>query len=381
MAVKNENGATARFFNQWAQKHELEYDADNRVVRSHGQTISITSVINQLKVESDNVADVSLARIPPTVAVWFEIEKAKAFQALKNNLNQVGYTPTFLLSLKHWVAALASDGIEESTQILAHWMWGVKRRILFPHLPVGNIIMPVFVGPSQAGKTTAVERLFSPLRGVKASFDVDQITDSRNFKALEENYIVFCDEMVGFSRACAGEFKRILTERSLDYRVLGTNITDRAIMNASFIGTSNHPLSTILHDTTSAMRFWEVRCRQDIDHREVNETDYELLWQELDASEDSPLDSKMLTRIRGLQDGKLRPRGAIESWLEDIELQPGYEFRTYQDLWKLFRQWCEDTGEYYKPTMRRFCAELRQFQFTPMKRENGAKGIGVKLLK
>lgn len=188
--------------------------------------------------------------------------------------------------LTRFVALLAHENTTEDRlqyycTVFRQLIWQVKRKLR--SLPTHWDLMPVLVGPQAAGKSTAVARFAKPLSILYlADADFGLFTDDFRLTALHRYYLVCLDEMGKARSADLERVKQRITASTVQGRAMRSEQERRLTRNASFIGTSNHPLTETVSDPTGMRRFAEVLTREERWSREwsdkLSAIDFPLIW-------------------------------------------------------------------------------------------------------
>ena len=134
--------------------------------------------------------------------------------------------------------------------------------------------MLILVGKTGGGKTEVIKKLIEPLRPFIYEANVDEVNDSRNLLAFQDNFIALFDEMSRAEKADINCVKRMVTGEAQSMRRLGTNIHQSVPIRTTFIGASNNDLIDIIFDNTGMRRFWEMRTLDVLDWSTINQIDY-----------------------------------------------------------------------------------------------------------
>lgn len=149
---------------------------------------------------------------------------------------------------------ISSDNPEYVAAILYHFIWQSKRKMT--GRPVHNHMMPIFTGKQDCGKSKFVNDYFlKPISGLFCGAGFSQIGDDRNVELSTNNYVIFCDEMVGASKIENNVIKNSITRETITYRPMATNASINVKNNVTFIGCTNESLSDLIRDETGARRF------------------------------------------------------------------------------------------------------------------------------
>lgn len=188
--------------------------------------------------------------------------------------------------LCRFVALIARENTQEERlryycTVFRQLIWQIKRKLR--SLPTHWDLMPVLVGPQAAGKSTAVARFAQPLSILYlADADFGLFTDDFRLTALHRYYMVCLDEMGKAKSADLERVKQRITATTVQGRAMRSEQERRLTRNASFIGTSNHPLCETVADPTGMRRFAEILTREERWTREwgdrLHAIDFGLVW-------------------------------------------------------------------------------------------------------
>lgn len=180
-----------------------------------------------------------------------------------------------------WLKALLPEVTPVDLAVMKHVLWQIKRKDA--NSRVVHHLCPIFFGKQGGGKTTAVEKLLSPIWDYVLEFKPDEAVDPRNFNALSNNLVCFFDEMANMSRVEMESMKNLITSPTLTYRPLHTNSMARVPQSCTFIGCSNKSISEIIYDPTGMRRFYEYTCKDIADFNVINSIDYDAIWNSIDG--------------------------------------------------------------------------------------------------
>lgn len=178
-----------------------------------------------------------------------------------------------------------------------------------------------------------------------ANLAIPQITDDRYAWALEEHYIILCDEMSGMARADLEKVKYVLTAQTITSRPLHTTTYDKIPNNCTFIGTSNKQLHEVIKDETGLGRFYPMQTLPVTDWEVINGIDYQNIWRSVDEKKTDGYLKDVIQEIRAIQDQHTL-KGCVEQFVEHFSLLgpsmktevPGFE------LYGIFKSFCSENG-------------------------------------
>lgn len=181
---------------------------------------------------------------------------------------------------------------------LSQLIWLVKRRLSSLNT-FDDIMVNIFSDKSVnqrsqgTGKSAFWDYFASPLQTLYTpGGSVELISDSRRIASLNSKWFVRFDELHSFDKADTAKVKQIITNRSLDYGVMGTNKMAAVKNNAVFVGTSNPTIAELYRDTSGMRRFIELEITppENLINRLnlYTQIDWTSLWQSVDHLGPSP---------------------------------------------------------------------------------------------
>lgn len=248
-----------------------------------------------------------------------------------------------LVPLKTWIKAVTGSERDTDLNVMAQWMWSVKRKAL--GLPVRYHIMPVLYGPQGAGKTEALKALFGPMVEFRLNLPMNEIGDPRQFESMSNNLIVFYDELSGIQRTDLNALKNQITTDYNSYRKLNTHITATVPMACSFIAASNKRLDEQFTDSTGARRFYELESVQKLDWVTINGLDYTAMWLGIDEQNAvGYLTGDVLVQVTTVQQGLVTAED-VEMYLDDRHYSgEGQKTISASDAYRDYQIWCANSG-------------------------------------
>ncbi|EAQ37527.1 hypothetical protein NB311A_04429 [Nitrobacter sp. Nb-311A] len=215
---------------------------------------------------------------------------------------------------------------ELAVAILKHFCWCVKqkqlgRTVLHHCFPI------VFSAEQGTGKTVFVKKFISPLRELATEAALFSDLSDRRSGDIFRFPVIFLDDMEEVRTREGPALKSVLTADKLRRRRMGTSFSDGIRQSSVPIGTSNRPIHELVQDSTGHRRFAMMPFRNgavtkggdaEVWHV-VNSTDYELLWQSVDAFAPSPI----LPYLRQLRDhqGASRSRDSVLDWVRELDFE------------------------------------------------------------
>lgn len=318
------------------------------------------------KLEAERVSAFDNREFDAVVEVIFREAREKSEkEIIKKILNQ---NPSGELGpVAEFVSAIT--GREHShmeTVAIAHWMWMVKRKMA--GLPVYYHLCPVIVGKQEGGKSSALKKLLAPLQHLAVnSLRLDKVTDDRSAPMLESKYVGIVEEMSGANRADVEVLKDIITSDFRSYRPMRTNETVEIEMKMSLIGTSNHPLETLIYDTTGMRRFVEIKAQDVLDWSSLNNMDIMAIWHSIDEARPQGYYHLAEKEIKAHQQ-TLTAKTPTQLFLDEHELTPGEVDVPLDELFQEFAFWCDRNRVSQKISKAVFSKQLMKAGFAEPKR-------------
>ncbi len=269
--------------------------------------------------------------------LWLASQRALARSRFRDTL---GWAPDAESRIKAWLYAVTGGNNEIDLAVILHFIWQVKRKL--HGLPVEHHMMPIFIGPQNGGKSTAVRKLLEPiaLAGLMEScHDLRLIEDDRHVARFATKLVVLCDEMTKVHKTDIAALKGFITEDVASWRVMKTTQTMKSVNLSTFIGTANPDIIDLINDPTGMRRFFEIRCQSKLDWASINALDYLRIWQAVDHRDVSPATPYWAVIDRRQQ--ALTAPNSIDEWLElHCEYGPTVmDWVTAHDAYKVYAQW------------------------------------------
>jgi Virulence-associated protein E len=285
------------------------------------------------------------AWINDSAEIWFTERKRERLPILRDH---VKFDPSVEQAGTDALRKLAETCFDDDPDLvvaaLKKFMHQVKRKMR--GLPIERHLMTVFLGKQGGGKSTLAKRLISVLDELAVGVT---IPDMQNDKVIDmwQNFIGFCDEMIGGNRADNATMKHVITAETLQRRPMRTNLWITVPQNLTFLGTSNATeFPEIIRDETGMRRYLGLTCKDSLDWGVINSTDWLVIWQSVDETAADPmLPFKEVLEVR--QENH-REKSRVEVWLDqlkpvkDMDLTPGRtvtgailyaHFREFEEKW------------------------------------------------
>jgi hypothetical protein len=232
--------------------------------------------------------------------------------------------------------------------VIKHFIWQVKRKL--NRLPVEHHLMPIVVGKTRGGKSTAVQKLLTPLTELVGGdgLGLNVLSDERYNYLLTQFYVMVFDEMDKAMRTDVEALKSRITLPTVSWRVLGTNMSSGGANVATFIGTSEKPVSQLINDSLGAGRFFQLDAQERLDWHAINDADSLAMWRSVDEHGPAPIEA-FLPALREHQD-RIKATGTVEEFVADrlvplSDRAPVKDSMPFDSLYDLYSQHQEDQGQ------------------------------------
>ena len=285
-----------RAFEQLMQKLMVTYNYKTDSTSMDNKPISDSVVLSKLKISLNGYDPHEIGSlIKDLLVIWKHQQELSFINKIESRLSAKTFNNN---GIEAWVKALTGEVGQLDVAVMKHFVWQVKRKM--GGLAVEQHMMPVLFGPSGGGKSVAVSQLLSPVADVTITTDMGIFDDPFAKRMLSRNFVVFFDELQGSNGVDINHMKQIITATNVEWRVMRSEQVQSAPQNATFIGCSNDPVKERICDPTSARRFWELKCKAQIDWDGVNAIDYRKLWRSIDTHSECPVKS-LIPEIRAAQ--------------------------------------------------------------------------------
>lgn len=219
--------------------------------------------------------------------------------------------------------AAADERVAFLTEVMRHWMWGVKRYALGQ--PVERELMPVLCGPQASGKTWAIEALGSVWEELSLPITAAALTDDRQAQVLYRGLVARWDELEGAHKADVDALKRSITSKTIAFRNLYSNAIQERLRTCSFIASTNLPVRHVIKDPTGARRYVEITTPTRCDWDVLRGLDPLVLWEAVSETDEAPI--KPILALLDEHQKLLVHQDAVCAWLiaetwEEITIRP-----------------------------------------------------------
>jgi hypothetical protein len=245
--------------------------------------------------------------------------------------------------LKEWLKAVTGKVDELDLQIMAQFLWQVKRKMLGKK--VVYHIMPVVYGKQGGGKSEAIARLLEPLQNLSRTMEFRELEDGQLAVALGRYLVCFFDEMAGAGRADMETIKRVITGDRISIRKMYTQHYVDLSVKSSFIGASNKRLANIIYDDTGMRRFWEIIALPLLDWNTINSINVMSIWQGIDENIERGYTENSLHKIATHQQQYINPEPIALYVAEFDLLTDNTKFVAAQDMYDHYSHWCVNAGQ------------------------------------
>ncbi|MBX7115913.1 MAG: virulence-associated E family protein [Myxococcaceae bacterium] len=341
---RKRRGDPLKWIATWLAKRQAKYVYQTEGVILDGQEISKKRLINELvRYAYKGGTNFKENLLKAALDLWLDNESRVVVQDAKNRL---AHHPVGDDQLRAWVKAVTGDEKPLHVAIVKHFIWQVKRKLF--EMPVEFHLMPVFHGPQESGKSTAIRRLLEPLQEVVDLGGLETLTDERNAFRLARFYVMFVDEMEGATRAEIDKVKNTITADKIAWRVLGLNARDAGPQRITFIGASNKTVPELLNDPTGMRRFAQIDTPAKCDWAAVNAFQPLAVWQSVDEKAPSPI-LPFRDELKAHQ-GELVGVDPVNVFVESmLKRLTGTNKETWMEsaaLYQAYSGWCRQMNQY-----------------------------------
>lgn len=364
----------------WFTTQNLVVLPNQKVLKDGITNIPLGSLLKRFNQETLDQAGQGITTENKKDALLLYMED-QAAAARRRIIEGISYDPKLesagLQELNKWLLSiLGRQPTKVETIGIKHFLWQICRKA--KGLKVTYHMMPIFSGQQGDGKSEAIKKLISPIKGLTISGQsVHYITDQNNYKAMSQNLCIFTDEMARCSTVDIERLKQVITGDDLNYRVFHTQENGFADQNCTLIGASNKEFRELIQDTTGVRRFLPYRCKPHDNNEErrarwaaMDSIDAALIWSAINENQEEPYLMEVYDELREFQES-LRTPGSIEEWLSDTELKPG-DFRIpLSDLYSAYKTAASDANRKDIFSKRAFKLTLQDRGFVELRYSNG----------
>lgn len=217
----------------------------------------------------------------------------------------------------------------EDLYAMAQSLWLVKRGLWHKTRKYHHMLC--FMGDQGIGKSTAMDILFSPLKEFVAHTSLDSLSDSSAVYSLSTHLIQVCEELAGASRSDMNILKDIITNPRLARRMRYKALIGEFDNHATFFGSTNRPIGSILYDPTGMRRFYELRVDPSLKSRwdELNALDMVEVWQGIDEKLED-----------GYLAGKFAKYGALVLEAKEKNTRVDFKVQFFDDMNVIYTKGC-----------------------------------------
>lgn len=275
----------------------------------------------------------------------------------------VAYVPAAEKCREEFLRALydyfqVNQSFEVFSTVMSHWAWQVKRKAW--GLPVKWHIWPHFYGPAGLGKTTALRKISSPWDGFADETTISKLfDDTREIRRITQNFILIFDELAVNNEASTyyesisadkkSFLKSMLTGKSINARVMGSQEQMKADINFSAISSANTHIYDLLFDPDTMRRYFEFDCSNAVKkpYDAVNKylDKSQLFWRSIDESlEDGYfIPETEVARIIDAEQHSYYPTNTTTArWINLKSVVPGHD--SVKDVFDAYKDWCREAG-------------------------------------
>lgn len=377
------------FIPYWFEQKKVKIEG-NLILSAQGEKFETSIVMDSMWLDyRGNLRDVNEnldrpirgfpeADFKKAIGEFIEIKRREELTALRN---KIALTNTDRTELERFLIATTGKIDPVEIAVLSHLIWQTKRKVFGKKSK--DHMMVIFKGRQGAGKTEAIRRLFSVLKGWLGNASLAEITDDRWKYFLRTRFVIFCDELQHADRANVDALKNIISSEDLDTRRLGGNIYDVVSQNCSFVGATNKPIAELIRDTTGMRRFFQIDTLERMNWAEINSIDFLRIWQSIDENREPTYIDEFKLQINEIQ-STLIIREPEEEFLEQFKLLSGAsdtrtKFITNAEIYSIYSKFVRDNGERQKPSnsFHRKVKGLGLRDFEERQGSNGTRGYRI----
>lgn len=356
----------------------LQFNGGNKIYsRTNEDLQSETDILQYIEIQLQLSNSIS-SRTPltsywrPLIALRMSKLKMAETGAIISNIAFDGSNDAELRKL---IVAMTGSYNEVTAAVFKHFLWQVKRKLIGKD--VTWHMMPILWGKTGSGKSVALNRLFSPLKGfVNTGFSLDKLGDDRYYKQLAEHFILFLDEMPKIEKASIEAMKQIISADELTGRLLYGHGSKLYKQNCTFIGTSNEAPSQLIKDHTSMRRFHYIKSADKMDHETINNINMLSIWKSIDEMQSKAYILDVFDQLTVSQE-EIRQKDSLEMFIVETNLKKNNNcMLKAQDLFDMYTKYCSTNG-YTRPLAKQgFNRQLiERFEFD---RVEGLTGVAAR---
>ena len=344
---------------QWLEKyvtqHGIRYDYKTDSLRVGSEVVEEPLALARLRLFAHEEGSKEVRpHIRDALMVW---RHNQAKMSLDNLVEVIKFTPINDDPIATWVKSVTGRESPLDSAVVRHFIWQVKRKL--GGLPVEHHLMPILFGRTGGGKSVAVSKLIEPLRMVAIQSDMSVFEDQFSRRLFTRNFILFFDELQGSLSVDINRMKQIITSPAVEWRTMRSERVHSGAQNCTFIGCTNDRVSDRIKDPTSARRFWEIKCADQLNWTTINEVDYLAVWRSVNEQGPCPL-APYTDEIRRIQEAEIRTKDLIEDWLCTTCAPCTFSESTLttSELYANFRDWCMFQNIKAFPQLQKFSRDL-----------------------
>lgn len=199
-------------------------------------------------------------------------------------------------------------------------------------------LMPILFGPQGNGKSTAVEHLMSPIEQFCTVAGFDILEDNSRMYDLSVLPVMFFEELAGIGKADVEKIKGLMTAKCRQLRQAYEKATTATLVS-TFIGCTNHDVSTLIRDTSGNRRFLQIETPK-MDRAEIGKFNALAIWRSVDEDAEAPLyaNASDLEAVHALQ-SEQRHQSPVERWMFDDQTIPQTRMKSSELFAEHFGPW------------------------------------------
>lgn len=342
------------------QFNQLDYETRVQIELSDPKRITLVGIRAKL-IKQNSLMDLGYNdnQIDHALNDWVVTEKNKIIGALTK---EILYNPRQKedadIMWNIFIESITGTNIDETKLVMKHFIWQIKRKMF--NKSVDYHMMPVMKGEQGIGKSSIIRSLLSPIKEFVADTNFNAITEDKNHN-LWKNFVLVFDEMGRSTNNNIEEIKRRITAEQFTSRIMKTN-TDTIVENkATFIGSTNRDISSMIIDNTGMRRFFQIECLSSFDWMVTNSIDFLMLWRSIDENAKTPLlqDGDLFNKIGAIQEEK-RFITIVEEFLKERKYCASVEKIKALTFFQEFQQYEKDHTAMNKYTSAKFGKDVME---------------------
>ena len=162
-------------------------------------------------------------------------------------------------AIREFLTHFEVESPDIAEKALKHTLWLIKRKARRQEIKFDMMLILRSIA-NGTGKTECIRRLLAPLgRFHKRDASFTDILDARQTGTICSRYAAIqMDELAALQKSDMEQVKKLITQDKVAIRLMYTNTEEEWDKIATFVGTSNRPISELFKDPTGNRRFFEL---------------------------------------------------------------------------------------------------------------------------